>query len=92
LPKSLAFIYGAFVDTISLGGMRKRYWMVLAGLCQFILLFFTSMVVPDDYHTTTVLLACSNIALSFMDVVSNGLMVMQAKRKPYVGAQDLQSF
>jgi hypothetical protein len=35
------------------------------------------------------MLALSNMALSFMDTVSNGLMVMQAKRKPNVGAQDL---
>jgi hypothetical protein len=40
----------------------------------------------------TLLLAVSNIGLSFIDMVVEGMMVMQAKKKPTVGAQDLESF
>ena len=46
----------------------------------------------DGYEYMTLLLAVSNIGLSFMDMVVEGMMVMQAKKKPTVGAQDLESF
>jgi MFS family permease len=91
-PWVLKLLYGAICDTIPIFGTRKRWWMILMGLLQFSSLFAASAYDIEDVELMTTLLFISTLAGAFMDVIVDALMVMQAKRDPAHGSQDLVAF
>ena len=66
--------------------------MVIMGLVQFGALYKASDKDQVGVEFMTFLLATSSFASAFMDVIVDALMVMQAKRDPESGTQDLVAF
>lgn len=91
-PWVLKLVYGAICDTIPIFGTRKSWWMIIMGLVQFTSLFFASSKGIENVEFMTFLLFISTVANAFMDVIVDALMVMQAKRDPNTGTQNLVSF
>jgi hypothetical protein len=92
LPWIFKLFYGAMSDTIPIFGSRKRWWMIIMGLIQFCSLYYAATGKIKDVETMTFYLTFSTLAGAFMDVIVDGLMVMQAKRDPLNGTQDLVTY
>lgn len=59
--------------------------MIIMGLVQFGALFYSSNVKIDSVQEITFFFFIATLAGAFMDVIVDGLMVMQAKRDPTFG-------
>ena len=91
LPWQIKFIYGCITDSIPICGSRKKGWIVLLSVLLVITAGLAATIKFDDPSIVVLLLTLSNTANAGMDVVVDGLMVMQAKRDPKMGTQELQS-
>jgi MFS family permease len=75
LPWSPKIVYGFFTDTFPLFGSRKRNYIILMGLVQFICLgvCFFEIKNPDIFVT---LIFITSFSGAIMDVVVDGIMVV----------------
>jgi MFS family permease len=92
MPWSLKFIYGAMADSISIFGSRKKAWLIFWGLFQTVALSITALVVIDSIQIFVAFIFMIQVAGCFMDVVVDSMMVVQARRDPKNGSQELQGF
>jgi hypothetical protein len=76
LPWVFKLIYGAMIDTVTIFGTRKRWWMIIMGLVQFFSLYAAAFFKIESVNVMTVLLTISTLAAAFMDVIVDGIMVM----------------
>lgn len=92
LPWSLKIFYGLVSDNLPIFGSRRKSYLIIGALLQ----FFT-MIMLGLNHSKTETLACwmlflSNLSIAFSDVIVDSLMVMQARKFPNGGAEELNSF
>ena len=79
LPWSLKILYGLISDNIPICGTRRKSWLIIMGVVEFtslIILFFT---LPEDPLIVTLLLMVASMAIAFINVVSNAIMVIQSR-------------
>jgi len=92
LPWSLKFLYGVTADSVPVFGSRKKGWIIIWGLIQTVLLMVTALVYIESIQVFVALIHIVQVAGCFMDVIVDSLMVMQARRDPQLGSQELQAF
>ena len=76
LPWSLKILYGLISDNVPICGTRRKSWLIIMGIIEFtslIILFFT---LPEDPLIVTLLLMVASMAIAFINVVSNAIMVI----------------
>jgi len=91
LPWSPKILYGFFTDTFPIFGSRKRSYLILMGLLQaitMIVIFFPT----ENVYLFVSMLFIKNLSGAVMDVVVDGLMVVQSRNDPQLGSEDLQTF
>ena len=79
LPWSLKILYGLISDNVPICGTRRKSWLIIMGVVEFtslIILFFT---LPEDPLIVTLLLMVASMAIAFINVVSNAIMVIQSR-------------
>ena len=84
--------YGIISDTFPIFGTRKKSYIMLMGFLQFATAWTIAIVNFESPIYVCVLGFFMNLASAFMDVVVDGLMVMQSRRDQVNGSQDLQTF
>ena len=84
--------YGIISDTFPIFGTRKKSYIILMGMLQFATAWTIAMVSFSNPIFVCILGFFMNLASAFMDVVVDGLMVMQARRDTANGSQNLQTF
>lgn len=89
LPWGVKFVYGVIADSIPILGSRKKSWLVLMGFIQVISLALCAGVHFTEIKWFVFLQIVTSTSGAFMDVIADALMVMQAKRDPEQGSQDL---
>ena len=92
LPWSFRFLAGIVADTLPLFGSRKRYYLVLNGFLQFVTMMLAVSVHAESPYFVVALLLLYNLNVGFMDVIVDSIMVIEARRDPKMGSQDLQAF
>ena len=91
LPWSLKIIYGVLADSFAPCGSRKKSWIIIWGLVQTICCASAAMLKIETVQIFMTLIFLNAIAGCFMDVIVDSLMVMQARRDPKQGSQELQA-
>lgn len=91
-PWVLKFFYGILSDGVAIFGSRKRNWLVLMGLIQFLSLSFAALARITNPNKMALLLMLMAFSGAFIDVVMDALMVIEAKKYPHRGSQDLLSW
>ena len=71
--------YGIISDTFPIFGTRKKSYIILMGLLQFTMAWSIALGKFKSATVITVLGFFMNLSSAFMDVVVDGLMVMQAR-------------
>jgi len=84
--------YGIISDTFPLFGTRKKSYLALMGLLQFCTAFTLAIYPFESAVSVAGLCFVMNLASAFMDVVVDGLMVMQSRKDAANGSQNLQTF
>jgi MFS family permease len=75
-------------DNVPLFGTRRKSWLVLMGLIQFTGLIIAATTAPKDPLVFTALLCMASLATAFINVVSDAIMVIQARKDKAFGSQD----
>mmetsp|Transcript_33788 Transcript_33788/g.45465 ORF Transcript_33788/g.45465 Transcript_33788/m.45465 type:complete len:94 (+) Transcript_33788:270-551(+) len=89
LPWSIKVLWGIIADTIYICGSRKKAWLIITGFLQFSVLMVLSCARIDSPSYATALITLVMASEAFMDVIVDSLMVIQAKRDPENGSQEL---
>jgi len=81
-PWMFKFLYGLTADSLPICGSRKKAWILLWGVAQTLSLTVAAFVRIESINLFMLLISINAVALAFMDVVVDSLMVMQARRDP----------
>jgi len=92
LPWTPKIVYGIFIDTFPICGSKKKSYLVILSLLQAVsALFITLFPLPNVGSFVAALITIS-FCSAVMDVVVDGLMVIQARKDPTNGSEDLQAY
>ncbi|CDW84495.1 UNKNOWN [Stylonychia lemnae] len=92
LPWSLKVVYGLIADNIPVFGSKRRSYIAMNGFLEFIFLLPLVSNLANDKYTITICLTLYAINVAFNDSIIDALMVMQARRDPIHGSEDLNSY
>ena len=92
-PWSLKLLYGLMVDNCSIGRSRKKYFMLLGALLEFIALMILFWVkFSADYALIVAFLAMTiNLTQAYMDLIVDTILIDQARKNAETGSEDLRS-
>ena len=76
LPWSLKILYGLISDNVPICGTRRKSWLIIMGLIETIVMFILFFTLPEDPIVVTLLLMVASMAIAFINVVSNAIMVI----------------
>jgi MFS family permease len=94
LPWTPKLLYGIITDVFPICGSGKRSYVFLMGMLQALSCLAIAIFGPNFENAVWVmLLACVNsMGGAFMDVVVDGLMVINARKDPTAGSEELQAY
>ena len=94
LPWSLKICYGLISDNFPLFGSRRKSYLILGAIIQFVTMLAIGLTSREreDPELAIWMLFFSNLSIAFSDVIVDSLMVIQARKFPDHGAEDLNSF
>ena len=72
LPWSIKILYGLISDNVPIAGTRRKSYIVLMGLLQFVCLI--GMFIVNEKMTVVVLLTITAMAEAFVNVVADAIM------------------
>lgn len=73
-------------------GSTKKGYIVLMGIIQFVCLMICATIPTLSAETLTWLLVVYSMGGAFMEVVCQGLMVVESRKDSKSGSEDLQTF
>ncbi|CDW79847.1 folate-biopterin transporter family [Stylonychia lemnae] len=91
IPWSIKIIYGMLSDCVPIYGYRRKYYLIINGFLSF---FTILIIVPDffnSYQSVTFFLVMHMMTCASTDVLADSLMVVEAKKDPIRGSEDLQT-
>jgi MFS family permease len=92
LPWSFKIIYGLMSDTLPFAGYKRKTYVVLMGLLQFIAFFLAFTMHSTTAIAVTIMLAIAALSEAFVCTVVEAIMVQEARKDPVNGSQNLVSF
>jgi MFS family permease len=92
LPWTPKLFYGIFTDTFPILGSSKRSYLILMGFIQTVANLAVVLTPVISIPHLVICCMMSQLSCAVMDVIVDGLMVMQAKAHPIGGSEDLQSY
>jgi len=90
-PWITKFFYGIVADSIPIFGSRKKSWLIIMGLIQFISLTIAATIPIEDANYMAIILMTMSFSGAFIDVIMDALMVIESKKNPATGSQELLS-
>jgi MFS family permease len=88
IPWSFKIVYGLISDNLPLFGTRRKSYLVIMGIVQFLTLFALYAFEFEDPLVVAILLALASGSEAFTNVVSDAIMVIQSRKDPKFGSQD----
>jgi hypothetical protein len=86
LPWVTKFLYGIIADTVPIFGSRKKSWLVIMGLLQFISMMIAALAPISNISLLTFILTLMSFSGAYIDVVMDAIMVIEAKKNPVTGS------
>lgn len=82
-------IYGLISDNVPIFGSKRKSWLIIMGLVQVSFMFILFAVEPMNPIAVTLLLVGVSLSEAFTNVVADAIMVIQSRKDPAFGCQDL---
>jgi hypothetical protein len=92
LPWTPKLLYGIITDCLPICGSGKRAYVVLMGMFQSLSMLTLFLFKIKSPGLVCLLATMQNLGGAFMDVVVDGMMVINSKSDPTGGSEDLQSY
>lgn len=96
LPWSVKLIYGLTSDNVPIFGTRRKSYIVLMGIIQFLALISVYFINNGEHQasamTVAICLTFATFSEAFVNVVSDAIMCVQARKDPDHGSQDLIAY
>ena len=89
MPWTFKIVYGLIADNFSIWGSKRKAYIVLNGFVQFVIMIILSLNLFRNELFITGLLFINAMTTAFIDVVVDALMVVQSRRDPERGSEDL---
>ena len=91
LPWSFKIIFGLITDNCPIFGLKRKPYLVFWGFVQFIIMWSIYYFDHDSALEVALLLMVASLAMAFSNVVIDALLIIQARKDPELGSQDLIS-
>lgn len=91
LPWSFKIFYGLITDNVPIFGLKRKPYIIFFTLLKSVMLFLVYQYQGDSAMTICIYLLIVNIAQAFKSVVMDALVIIQARKDPVGGSQDLIS-
>ena len=88
IPWSFKILYGLISDNVPIAGTRRKSYLVIMGILQFLALFSLYAFTFDDPLVVAIVLAIASGSEAFVNVVSDAIMVIQSRKDKAYGSQD----
>ena len=85
-------MYGIVTDNLVIFGSRKRVYLIIGGLVQFITLQAVFWSKFQSVSLFSIMIFLMNISSASMDVIADSIMVIQSRHDKLKGSEKLQSF
>ena len=92
LPWSMKILYGLISDNVPIFGSRRKSYLILGAILQFLSMVVLGQKDMQSEKVATWCLFLSNLAIAFSDVIVDSLMVIQSRKYPESGSEDLNAF
>ena len=92
LPWSTKILYGLISDNLPIMGSRRKSYLLIGALLQFLTMIALSINSTSNLNFAIGCLFISNLSVAFSDVIVDSLMVIQSRKYPEKGADELNSF
>lgn len=76
IPWSFKILYGLISDNVPICGTRRKSWLIIMGVLQFITIFSLALTEPKDPLAVALILATASLSEAFVNVVSDAIMVI----------------
>lgn len=76
LPWSIKIIYGLISDNLPILGLKRKSYIIMMGLIQFICLASIYVFEVENGFYVTLLLCASSMALAFINVVIDAIIIV----------------
>lgn len=91
LPWSLKLFYGLITDNVKIFGLRRKPYLIFFGFLQFIVMSILFWYDHDSALEVTLYLMVASLSMAFSNVVVDAILVIQSRKDPFLGSQDLLS-
>lgn len=91
LPWSFKILYGLITDNVKLCGLKRKPYLIIFALIQTIGMFTLFFMDYDSALAVALILMLVSLSNAFSNVVVDAILVVQARRDPEMGSQDLLS-
>jgi MFS-type transporter involved in bile tolerance (Atg22 family) len=92
LPWSIKILYGLISDNVPIAGTRRKSYIVLMGVLQFLSLISIYFLHSSTPYAVAACLTVACMTEAFVNVVADAIMCIQARKDPENGSQDLIAF
>lgn len=86
LPWSIKIVYGLISDNIPIAGTRRKSYIVLMGILQFLSLISIYFLHSSTPVAVAVCLFFAALSEAFVNVVADAIMCIQARKDPEHGS------
>jgi MFS-type transporter involved in bile tolerance (Atg22 family) len=86
IPWSIKLIYGLLSDNVPIAGTRRKSYIVIMGILQFVALISIFFLHETSALAVAVLLFFAAMSEAFVNVVSDAIMCIQARKDPEHGS------
>lgn len=86
IPWGIKILYGLISDNIPMCGTKRKSYIIIMGLLQFIGLNYLFMFPDQPILPITCVLTLVSFSEAFTNVASDGLMVIQSRKDPEMGS------
>jgi MFS family permease len=92
LPWTFKLLYGIVSDNFPLRGSKRKPYLIINGISLFVCLNVLSLFTESSPYFVAILLMMNSLNTAFNDVVVDAIMVVQSRKDPENGSEDLQTF
>lgn len=89
LPWAPKLVYGILTDSFPICGSGKRSYVVVMGIAQFVCLMMCAIIAWPTASPIVWFTVVYSTGGAFMEVVCQGLMVVESRKDPESGSEDL---
>ncbi len=76
IPWSFKILYGLISDNVPIFGTRRKSWLIIMGILQFVTIFSLALTEPKDPLAVALILGAASLSEAFVNVVSDAIMVI----------------